>query len=194
MNPYAQGYGPCYTRVQGRLFLTIEVPEPITGYHGIDCEQSVDMAMLSTTPADAWFPCPPTPTSSILPPANALTFIQGDPFAFTPAGKDQLTLPGYIGSLGGIAGEWPMIAAPAPRAMSSTVPCHTPTPGLCTSSSTLSAEAGSPQGHSPSTSASASSTPPPSKPMRTLNRFSWPTAAPARVNHDLISTEGPYGR
>lgn len=63
MNQYAQGYGTCYTRLQGRLFVTLEIPQPPA-----DLEFLVDSMSIYTAPVNSWIsdyppaaPSPPLP-------------------------------------------------------------------------------------------------------------------------------------
>lgn len=185
MNQHSLEYGPCYTCVQGRLFVTIEVPQPLSYYPSSTF--SIPLPMLPTQfPAGAWQPL------SILEVAAATSA----PMTPTPAATEvvllnlPLTGPEEFISLGSddfagdVFGDWPFTDTPTAAGYTSPPSfCESP-PTLSLPSSTPSETGSSSQGQSNATTSESASAatpplplPPALRPIRTLNNFSWASVA-----------------
>ena len=208
MNQYPLEYGPCYTRVQGRLFVTIEVPPPPSYY--LPPVSSISEPMGVTLPssqllAGSWpqFPMSTMAEAASVPAMGTPMPGQEASFDLPRAGPDHFAL--LSGNLAGnVLGNWP-----SPNALGSagnpSTPSFSESPpaALGDFSSPMPFEIGPcSQGlNDPLTSdnnSNASSTPPPPPPppksMRTPNSPPWPpmaTPTPSRQDSSTPASRSP---
>ena len=108
MNQYSAEYGPCYASVQGRLFIMIEVPQPLPSYPPtLSVPQPLNNFLPTPPPTTVGMPYPPDPMAISMP-------VQASLSETSLASLDDFNIPHFNNLLPDVFNDWPMTDVPEP--------------------------------------------------------------------------------